>query len=118
MTIDTVIFDIMTAMQALNATIPGVIAPAPALYPTSIDTAVAPFCMTWPGDGENWQKGSGYSQGTRTYRVIVFLDPVAQNDIPSHAVAGALLLQQFVNLYIKSANTPLINPGAYQATIE
>ncbi len=118
MSLDTVIFDIMGALQTLNATIPGVIAPQPARYPTSIDTAGAPIVITWPGDGENWQKGAGYSQGTRTFRVLVFLDPVAQNDIPSHAVAGALLLQQFVNLYIKSANTPLIDPGAYQATIE
>jgi hypothetical protein len=27
-------------------------------------------------------------------------------------------LQQFKNLYIKSINTPLFNPGPYQATIE
>ena len=118
-TLDTVIYDIMAAMQTLNRTIAGVQAPPPEAYPTSIDTTNGqPFVMTWPGGGENWQKGAGYSQGTRTFRVICFLDPVAQSDIPSHAVEGALLLQQLVNLYIKSVNTPLINPGAYQATIE
>lgn len=118
-TINTVILDIMGAMQTLNATIAGVQAPQPAQYPTVIDTTNGqPFVMTWPSGGESWQKGGGYSQGTRTFRVIVFLDPVAQSDIPSHAVAGALLLQQLVNLYIKSVNTPLFNPGPYQATIE
>lgn len=118
-TLDTIVIDIMGAMQTLNSSIPGVIAPQPAQYPTSIDTAGAPIVITWPGDGEAWQKGDGYSQGApRTYRVICFLDPVAQSDIPSHAVEGALLLQQFVNLYVNSINTPLINPGPYQATIQ
>jgi len=118
-TIDTIIYDIMGAMQSLNSQISGVQAPQPAQYPTSIDTTNGqPFVMTWPGSGESWQKGAGYSQGTRTFRVIVFLDPVAQSDIPSHAVEGALILQQMINLYIKAVNTPLFNPGAYQATIE
>lgn len=118
MSLDTVIYDIMAAMQTLNRTISGVQAPPPEQYPTAIDTATCPFVMTWPGDGDDWQKGAGYSQGQRTFRVLCYLDPVAQSDIPSHAVEGALLLQQFKNLYIKSLNTPLINPGAYQATLE
>jgi hypothetical protein len=118
-TTSTIIFDIMGALQTLNATITGVVAPQPALYPTVIDTMGGqPFVMTWPGAGESWQKGAGYSQGRRTYRVMLFLDPVAQSDIPTHVVEGALLLQQFVNLYIRSTNTPLFNPGPYQATIE
>jgi hypothetical protein len=118
-TIDTVEFDICGALQTLNSQISGVQAPQPAQYPTAIDTTNGqPFVMTWPGGGEDWQKGAGYSQGTRTFRVIVFLDPVAQSDIPSHAVAGMLLLRKFKNLYIKSTNTPLFNPGPYQATIE
>lgn len=119
-TIDTVILDIMTAMQALNRTITGVQAPPPQQYPTSIDTTNGqPFVMTWPGGGENWQKGAGYSQGApRTFRVICFLDPVAQSDIPSHVVDGAMLLQQLVNLYINSTNTRLIDTPPYQATIQ
>lgn len=119
MSLDTVEYDIMTAMQALNRTISGVQAPPPEQYPTVIDTTNGqPFVMTWPADGEDWQKGDGYSQGKRTFRVIVFIDPVAQSDIPSHAVAGVLALRKLKNLYIKSTNTPLINPGAFQATIE
>lgn len=118
-TTNTIIYDIMGALQTLNSQVPGCVSPQPAVYPTVLDTMSGQsFCMTWPGAGESWQKGAGYSQGRRTYRVMVFLEPVAQSDIPSHTVDGALLLQQFVNLYIKSTNTPLFNPGPYQATIE
>lgn len=119
MILDTVELDICTALQTLNRTIAGIQAPPPAQYPTSIDTTNGqPFVMTWPGDGEDWQKGAGYSQGTRTYRVICFLDPVAQSDIPAHLIDGMLILRQLKNLYITSTNAPLINPGAFQATIE
>ena len=119
MSLDTIIIDIMTGLQTLNRSLANVQAPAPSLYPTVIDTTNGQVvALTFPGDGEAWQKGAGYSQGTRTFRVIVFLDPVAQGDIPSHVVDGAQILQKFVNLFVLSTNTPLINPGAYQATIE
>ncbi len=120
MSLDTIAYDIMGALQALiAANISGVQAPQPNVYPTALDTtngqAVA---LTFLADGESWQKGAGYSQGQYTYEVIVFLDPVAQSDIPSHVVDGALLIQQFHTLFDKSTNTPLFNPPTYQATIE
>ncbi len=119
-TLDTIVYDIMAAIQSLIVTnIPTVQAPQPNVYPTAIDTtngqAVA---LTFLGSGQSWQKGSGYSQGEYIYRVIVFLDPVAQSDIPSHVVDGALLIQQFHNLFDHSIKSVLFNPGAYQATIE
>lgn len=117
-TTSTIILDIMNALQALNATIATVKAPEVARYPTAIDTASTPFAMTWPSGGEGWQKGAGYSQDTMTYRVLVYIDPVAQSDVPSHAAAGALLLQQFWNLYMNSLNTPIATPPPYQATIQ
>ena len=118
MSLDTVEFDIVEAMQSLNRSISGIQAPPPGQYPTTIDTTNGqPFVMTWPGDGEDWQKGAGYSQGTRTYRVICFLDPVAQSDIPSHALDGMAILRKLKNLYISASNPPLINPGAVPATI-
>ncbi len=119
-TLDTIVLDIMGAIQTLiTNNIPGVIAPQPNLYPTAIDTtnggAVA---LTFLAGGSSWQKGGGYSQGEYTYRVIVFLDPVAQSDIPAHTVDGALLIQQFHNLFDHSIKSVLFNPGEYQATIE
>jgi len=118
-TVDTVILDIMGALQTLAGTVSGVVAPQPSVYPTALDTMSGQtFVMTVLRSGEGWQKGAGYSQGIYIFDVLVFLDPVAQSDIPSHAVAGMLLLRQFKNLFIKSINTPLINPGAFQATLE
>ena len=117
-TTNTIILDVMNAMQTLNATIAGVKAPQVAQYPTAIDTATLPFAMTWPSSGDGWQKGAGYSQGSMTMRVLVYIDPVAQGDTPVHAADGAVLLQQFWNLYMLSLNTPLINTPPYQATIE
>ncbi len=120
MSLDTIAIDIMTAIQLLISTnIPNVQAPPPNLYPTAIDTmngqAVA---LTFLADGASWQKGAGYSQGQYTYEVIVFLDPVAQSDIPAHVTDGASLIQKFHNLFDLSTNTPLFNPPTYQATIE
>jgi hypothetical protein len=119
MSLDTIAIDIMGALQTLCATIPGVQAPQPSIYPTSIATTNGqPFAMTVLRSGEGWQKGAGYSYGAYIYGVLVFLDPIAQSDIPSHVVDGAQMYQQFVNVFIKSTNTPLFNPGAYQATIQ
>ncbi len=119
MSLDTIAIDIMTALQALIAnSLPNVQAPPPNAYPTAISpTGGQPFAMTVLGSGEGWQKGAGYGQGVYIYRVLVFLDSTAQSDIPSHVVDGANIYQQFMNVFILSTNTPLINPGAYQATI-
>src|SRR5512138_2176637 len=118
MSVDTIILDTMNALQTLNASVTGVQAPQVAAYPTNIDTTNGqPFVMTWPGDGEAWQKGDGYCQGIMTYRIIVFLDPVAQQDIPAHVADGALLMQKLWNLYVNRNNTPIANNPPYQTTI-
>lgn len=114
--VTTIILDAMNALQALNNTI--CTAPVVSSYPTAIDTGSGPICITWPADGEVWQKGGGYDQGVLNMRVIVFIDPVAQNDIPSHAADGAVLLQKFLNLYVKVGNTPQAAPPPYQLTIQ
>ena len=115
-TVSTIILDAMNALQTLNRTL--CTAPQVSEYPTAIDTGSGPIAITWPADGEAWQKGNGYDQAVLSMRVIVFVDPVAQNDIPSHAADGAVLLQQFINLYVKAANTPQANPPPYQLTIQ
>jgi hypothetical protein len=117
-TTDTIILDSMNYLQVLNRTIAGVTAPAAANYPTVIDTPSLPFAMTWPGGGEGWQKGHGYNQAIRTYRILVYLQAVAQDDVPSRTVAGATLLQQFLNLYVNPINTAQAGPPPYQLTIQ
>jgi hypothetical protein len=120
MSLDTIAIDIMGALQALILTnIAHVQAPQPAQYPTAIDTTNGqPVAITILGSGEGWQKGPNYGQGVYTFRVLVFLDPTAQSDIPSHVVDGANIYQQFMNIFIDSRNTVLFNPPAYQATIQ
>ncbi len=120
MTLNTIAIDIMGALQNLIATqLPNIQAPPPNAYPTSISpTGGQPFAMTVLRSGEGWQKGYGYAQGVHTYGVLVFLDPVAQNDIPSHVVDGANIFQQVLNVFTDYRNSALFDPGAYQATIE
>lgn len=117
-TTDTIILDTLNYLQTLNRSIAGVTAPAVSAYPTVIDTPSLPFAMTWPSGGEAWQKGHGYNQGNRTYRVIVYLQALGQDDVPSRTVPGATLLQQFLNLYVNANNTAQAAPPPYQLTIQ
>lgn len=112
----TIILDAMNALQTLNRGICA--APPVEAYPTAIDTGSGPIAITWPADGGAWQNGGGYDQATINMRVIVFIDPVAQNDIPSHAADGAVLIQRFLNLYVNAVNTPQAGPPPYQLTIQ
>jgi hypothetical protein len=117
-TTDTIILDAMNYLQVLNRSITTVTAPTVDKYPTVVDTPSLPFAMTWPSGGEGWQKGPGYIQANRIYRVIVYLQAVAQDDVPSRTVAGAMLMQQFLNLYLNANNTPQAAPPPYQLTIQ
>lgn len=118
-TVDTIMLDAMNALQTLNRTIPGMQSPPVNAYPTVIDTTGGqPVGLTLAGSGEAWQKGDGYNQSIMTYRIIVFLDPVAQNDVPSHLTEGAILSQQIANLYVNKNNTSIATPPPYQMTIQ
>jgi hypothetical protein len=108
-------------IQALNRTVTGLAqngAPALADYPTVLDDAALPLCLTWPADGESYSKGGGAKQERRTYRVIVFIEFAGLNDIPTNAQAAVALHQRFKDLYITVANIPLATPPPYQVTIE
>jgi hypothetical protein len=97
-TIETTILDTMNYLQALNRTL--INAPAVASYPTVLDTPNLPMAITWPGAGDWWLKGGGWGQSNRTYRVIVFIQVLNQDDIPSRSVDSANLLGRFLNLYL------------------
>ena len=109
-------------LQALHRSMSGIRkAPNLAKYPTVIDTADLPFVIAWPSDGQFAIKGGGFKQSHRTYRVLVYVEPIGQNDIPSRAVAAVALLQTMLNAYISAANVPLADPTStnpYQVTIE
>lgn len=124
MAVDDILTNLINDIQALNRTTTGVQA-APALndYPTVIDTADLPLVITWPGAGTWHHKGMGGAQKRqdRSLRVLCFVDPLGQNDIPSRAAEGVVLLQRLINLYLNPDSVPVTDPtGAepYQITIE
>ncbi len=111
--------DTINLLQTLNASIQGVVAaPQLADYPTSVNTFNLPLVITWPTRGEWYSKGGGAKQSTRTYEVICYVQPIAQNDIPSNLVLSTPLLQRFLDAYIDVQNIPQSTPPQYQITIE
>ncbi len=115
-TTSTTIIDAMNYLQALNRTL--IKAPDVSTYPTVLDTPNLPMAITWPGAGEWWLKGGGWAQTHRTFRVLVFIQALNQDDVPSRTVQGAELLGQFLNLYLTAAVVAQANPPPYQLTIE
>src|SRR3954470_24277104 len=97
MSTDTIIQDTINAMQALHRAVAD-IATAPPLdqYPTVLDTGTIPYILTWPGPGTWHHGGMGGSprRQDRTMFVLCYLRPLGQNDIPSRAVEGALIMQR------------------------
>lgn len=115
-TTSTVILDTMNYLQVLNRTL--INAPAVDKYPSVIDTPNLPVAITWPGAGEYWLKGGGWHFTERTYRILVYIQVLNQDDIPSRAVYSATLFGQFVNLYTDPSIVAQSNPPPYQLTIE
>jgi hypothetical protein len=120
---DTVILDCMNYLQTLNRTITldsgaHIKAPEVAFYPTVLDTPNLPMVITWPGAGEHWLKGGGWHFTERTYRILVYLQVLNQDDIPSRAVYAATLFGKFVHLYSGASVVAAANPPPYQLTLE
>jgi hypothetical protein len=120
---DTVILDCMNYLQGLNRTIlldsgAAIKAPEVAFYPSVLDTPNLPLAITWPGAGEHWLKGGGWHWTNRTYRILVYIQVLNQDDIPSRAVYAATLFGKFVNLYTNPSVVAAANPPPYQLTLE
>ena len=114
MAIDTTI----DLLQTLNAGITGVVsAPLLAQYPTVLDTASLPMVIMWPTGGQFYIKGGGWKVATRTYALICWVAPIAQNDVPSNLAISAPLLQRFIDAYIDADNIQQAIPPTYQVTI-
>ena len=112
------IVNAINLLQTLHSGVSGVTrAPQLAQYPTVIDTADLPYVITWPGEGQFAIKGGGYKVIHRTYRVIAFVEPLGQNDIPSRAVTAVTLLSNLIDAYITASNVAL-SDGPVQLTIE
>jgi len=66
------------AIQTLNAAITG-ITTAPTVYPGALNTADLPCALIFTGEGE-WQHTTigGSARHNRTYRIRVYVTPIAQ----------------------------------------
>lgn len=110
-------------MQALHRAVSGVrFAPALDKYPTQLNTNSLPAVLTWVGDGQFSHKGGGWGYDVRTALVLLYVAPVAQNDIPANAAAAVALYDRLKALYVTTGAIPLAvpgdNPGGYQITME
>lgn len=76
-------------------------------YFTALEDALCPYAMTWPGAGSWYQKGGGYKADIRDFNVFVFIESLAQKDIPTRTAQGIRVLQAVRNLFIVPSNIPL-----------
>ena len=98
----------------------GTTVPAFAAYPLKADTADLPLILTLPSEGTFHHKGVGgaLKRQDRTYRVIVFVEPLGQSVFPTRAIAAATLLQSLIDLFLMPSSVALADPPTYQVTIE
>lgn len=95
--------------------------PALSAYPLKADTADLPLVLTVPGEATWHTKGLGGAlrREDRTYRVVAFVEPLGQGELPTRLLAAATLLQELKDLFL---GTPALsdptNYGDYQVTIE
>jgi len=114
---------LINRMQALHRAITGIrYAPPLDKYPTSLQTPSLPAVLTWIGPGSFATKGGGWRWDARTALVLLYIEPLGQNDIPSRAVEAARLFAALRQIYIDVAEIPLALPGdnvgGYQLTLE
>ncbi len=95
-------------------------APDKDAYPTAMDDALCPYALTWAGPGSWYQKGGGYKVDERTLEVFVFVESLAQKDIPTRTGQGERVLEAVKNLFLIPANIPLDDGtiSGYQITLE
>ena len=116
---DTDLVLMINKLQALHRTISGIkYAPPLAQYPTQLNTPSLPAVLTWVGPGRYSTKGGGWKWDVRTALVLLYIEPLAQNDIPSNALKAITTLSALREAYIDVANIPLANESGYQLTIE
>ena len=95
--------------------------PALSAYPLKADTADLPLILTVPGEAQWHTKGMGgvLKREDRTYRIIAFVEPLGQSELPARMLAAATLLQTVKDLIL---DTPALSDpttyGDYQVTLE
>lgn len=95
--------------------------PAVSAYPLKADTADLPLVLTAPAEGTWHTKGLGGAlrREDRTYRIIVFVEPLGQSELPARLLAAMTLLQEIKDLILATpALADPTNYGDYQVTLE
>ncbi len=85
----------------------------------ALHDALCPYVMTWPTEGQFYQKGGGYKVIEGTCTIFCFVESLAQKDIPLRAVQGTRIMRAMINLFATAANIPLaeIDATGYQITV-
>lgn len=113
-------------IQGVNRAISGVrTCPALSRYPLKADTADLPLVLTLPAEGTFHHEGigGGLKRQDRVYRIIVFVEPIGQNQFPVRAYDTAVLLQAFIDRWLTVSTetglpVALADPPTYQVTVE
>jgi hypothetical protein len=122
-TTDTDYTLLINRLQARHRALSGIkYAPDLHKYPTQLNTPSLPAVLTWIGGGSFWHKGGGWRWDDATALILLFVEPLGQNDIPTNASKAAEVLASLRALYITTAYIPLAssddNASGYQLTIE
>ena len=80
---------------------------------TALHDALCPYAMTWPTSGEWWQEGGGYKICEQELTIFVFVESLAQKDMPTRLVEGTRLRDQVMNMFITASAISLAR-GYYQ----
>jgi hypothetical protein len=124
MAVDDILTNTINFLQVYNRAVTGVrLSPPLASYLTVLDSANCPYAMSWPVQSTWHHKGQGGAPKRidQAMQIIVFVEPLGANDIPSRAAEAVLLLQRFRNKYLDPASVPVFDPTGsepYQITIE
>lgn len=112
---------VITRLQELHRTVAGVVsAPAPADYPSALQTAHLPTILTLPAEGTWNLEGIGtLNRADTPYRVYLYVSPVAQGAGVAEGMVAALeIFDALRALYLDPDTLQLITSGGVQATLK
>lgn len=101
-------------LSSLVQNVPNVEDTFPALH-----DALCPYVMTWPTEGQAYQKGGGYKIIEGTCTIFCFVESLAQKDMATRTAQGIRIMQAMIDLFITAGNISL-DTGAssgYQITV-
>ncbi len=95
-------------------------APDVSRYPTGMNTAQLPLALTWPGASSFDYEGmaGGKRRFAQSLTIIVYIQPLGQNDIPSRAEEALLWLDVVRNKLLDVVAIFDVGQKGYQVTLQ